>query len=105
MRGLTVVLIEASADRLAGALALACTQAALGGRVRLHLHDRAAALLGRPAHRDLLDDALALGVEVTACQGGLADAGLDLGAIDPRLGGSGLVAVLASLDEDRLVTL
>lgn len=98
------------AERLRGALTIACTEAALEGSVRLLLLLDAVALLGEPimAPRDevhaahglprlvaLIDDALDLGVKIIACQSGLALAGLDAGALDPRIMAGGPVAVLA----------
>lgn len=107
------------AERLRGALTVACAEAALGGAARLFLQLDAVALLRPPitAPRDaahvaqglpvlaaLLDNALALGVEVIACQSGLALAGLEAQALDPRIEMGGPVGVLAGHDaRERLV--
>ncbi|WP_414902853.1 hypothetical protein ACMT1E_06545 [Sphingomonas flavalba] len=100
MRGLTLIVLTADRERLDAAIAIASAAAALGGRARLYLHDRAVTLLpGAP-----LDDALALGVEVIACQSGLAAAGLALDTLDPRIAGGGLVSLLAGADDDRITT-
>lgn len=99
------------AERLRGGLTVACAEAALGGAVRLFLQLDAVALLrapvmaprdalhaaqGLPGLAQLLDDALELGVEVIACQSGLALAGLEALALDPRIGTGGPVGVLAA---------
>lgn len=100
MRGLTLIVVAGDTERFAAAIAIASAQAALGGRVRLYLHDKAVALLPGAA----LDDALALGVKVIACQSGLAAAGLALNDLDPRIEAGGLVSLLATVGEDQLVT-
>ncbi|WP_239018094.1 peroxiredoxin [Sphingomonas flavalba] len=100
MRGLTLIVLTADRERLDAAIAVASATAALGGRSRLYLHDRAVALL----HGASLDDALALGVEVIACQSGLAAAGLALDRFDPRIAGGGLVSLLAEAGDDRIIT-
>lgn len=110
MRGLT--LIAGDPARLRLALELAAAQAALGGAARLFCHQAAAAALvagddtppppGLPTTAQLLDDALALGVAVMACQTGLALAGIAASSLDPRVATGGLVSVLSALGEDRL---
>ena len=120
MRGLTVVVAEANPSRLRTALLLALAQAALDGRARLFLDARAVPALrlpigaedddaygaaGQPALARLVDDALDAGVEITLCQTGLQLAGLEAHALDPRLLFGGIVGLLASLGDDRLVTL
>ena len=52
----------------------------------------------------MLDEAVGLGVAISACQTGLAMADIDAGALDARIGISGLVGILATLDEGRLIT-
>ena len=99
MRGLTVILVEA--DRLEAALTLAMAQAALGGRARLFAQGKAVAALG--GGHALLGEALDLGVEVLACQTGLAETGLALDMLDPRVAAAGPVSVLQTLGEDRLL--
>lgn len=108
------------AERLRGALTVACTEAALGGSVRILLLLDAVALLSEPisAPRDdvhavhglpslvaLIDDALDLGVEIIACQSGLALAGLDAGALDPRITAGGPVAALAETQPNERVVM
>ena len=97
MRGLTVIVATAEPERFAAALTLASASAALGARTRVYFHDAAVTLLAR-GH--LVDTALEVGVAFIACQSGLA-------AHDHPLPdfaeGGGMVSLLASLDEDRLV--
>ena len=115
VRGLTVVLGSAEPDRLRLALSLLAAQAALGGRARLYLHESAVALLGAPlAHPDdaahraaglpdlagLTAEARALGVELLACQSGATLAGVGL---DEGVEASGLVSLLGTLGDDRLL--
>lgn len=107
---LLLIATTGDAERLRGALTIACTEAALGGSVRLFLLLDAVALLSEPisAPRDdvhavhglpslvaLIDDALDLGVNIIACQSGLALAGIDAGALDPRIIPAGPVSALA----------
>jgi hypothetical protein len=99
MRGLTIICTRA--DAMEPALTLAMAQAALGGRARLFAQGTAVAGLDGP----LVAEAAALGVDLLACQSGLAEAGLDLATLDARIAAAGPVSVLQSLGEDRLVTL
>lgn len=101
MRGLSVILTAGDPERLGAALALAAAAAALGGRARLYFHDQAVQLL---ADADL-SPAFDHDVSVIACQTGLAEANLDLSALDPRIEAGGMVSLLAALGDDRLVTL
>ena len=100
MRGLIVLVVGDDPARLEAALEIAAAHAALGGATRLHLHDRAVPLLADepPA----LATALELGVRVSACQTGVDRGGLRLDRW-PSVEADGLVGVLASLGEDRLV--
>jgi predicted peroxiredoxin len=118
MRGLTIVVAEASGPRFRTTLTMAAAQAALGGRARLFLDGGAVALLrppvadpaddlhtaaGMPALAELLAEALAIGVEIIACQSGLALTGTDAATLEPRIGYGGMVGMLQALGEDRLV--
>lgn len=91
VRALNIVLGAPDAERLRAALTLAAAQAALGGTATLFLQLDAVALLQSPiaaprdaAHRaaglpdlaTLLDEAQALGVDLIACQSGLALCGM-----------------------------
>jgi hypothetical protein len=55
------------------------------------------------APNELLESCLELGVTVTLCQSGLAAAGLEAAALDPRFEYGGMVGWLAELEEDRLI--
>lgn len=119
MRDLRIVLLAADAERFRGALMLAAAQAALGGRASLFLQTDAVALLapgrsvpGDVAHRaaglpplaDLLAEALAQGVAVTACQTGLALSGLQADDLPDGIVTGGPVGFLAETnDMARLV--
>jgi len=118
LRGLTILVAEPSPARFRTALTLATAQAALGGRARLFLDGGAVALLrppvedaadpayaaaGMPGLADLLGEALAMGVGISACQSGLALVGLDATTLDRRIGFGGMIGMLQTLGEDRLV--
>ena len=116
MRGLTIIVAEASAERLRTGLAIATAQVALGGRIRLFLHEAAVAALaapatedgrlaaaGLPSTSDLIDDLFALGGTLILCQSGLHLAGLTAADLDPRCEYGGLVSLLQALGEDRLL--
>lgn len=118
MRGLTLLVATADAERLHAALTYAAAGAASGGSVKLHLHEGAVALLaplraapednaragaGLPTLAQLFEEALALGVMISVCQSGLALAGLDLGQLDARIDAQGPVGLLAGLEDDRLI--
>lgn len=111
MRGLTVVVAGPDPDRLRVALTMACAAAALGGRARVYLHEKAVALLatdaaapeGLPSLNDLRAIGADSGVDLIACQTGLALAGLS--ADTQRVAAGGLIDLLATLGDDRLVTL
>lgn len=119
MRGLTLILADAAPDRVRTALSLALAQVALGGRARLYAQDRAVTALARAAHaedaaesltaaglpdrRALLAMAAAEGVALIACATGLALTGLAADALADGVETGGLVGLLATLGEDRLV--
>jgi len=111
MRGLTIVVATPDPDRFRAALTMACAAAALGGRARVYLHEGAVRLLstdapapeGLPGLTELRAIADDSGVELIACQTGLALAGLS--ADTQRVAAGGLIDLLATLEDDRLVTL
>lgn len=118
MRGLTLLVATADAERLHAALTYAAAGAATGVSVKLHLHEGAVALLvplkpapgdeargaaGLPTLPQIFEEALALGVAVSVCQSGLALAGIDLARIDPRVEAQGPVGLLGALGEDRMI--
>ena len=117
MRGLTIIVAGQDPARLRSALGIAATQAALGGPARLFLDGIAVGLLGAdaddadyvaaglPAMDELADTCLALGTRIILCQTGLALAGLAATSLDPRLETGGMTGILATLGDDRLVTL
>jgi peroxiredoxin family protein len=98
LRGLTIVVVSADAERWGAALLIASAAAALGGAVRVYAHD--AAVTGLVAS-EALDTARQLGVRFIACQGGLDTHGL---ALPDFAEAGGLVSLLATLGDDRLVT-
>lgn len=117
MTGLTIIVAENAPERFRAALSIAAAQAALGGAARVFLQGEAVALLagdaapgdaahaaaGLPTLSVLLGEAMGLGVAVIACQSGLHLAGLDAAALDPRIATGGLVSLIQTLAEDRLV--
>lgn len=119
MRELRIIVATADAERLRGALVLAASQAALGGRASLFLQLDAVALLRPPigaprdgAHAEaglptlaaLIEDALALGVTLLACQSGLALAGMSADALPAGVEASGPLSFLQAMsDEARLI--
>jgi len=103
MRGLTLIVTTADAERWGAALTLAAASAALGARTRLYLHEGAVALLAAPEPRLAL--AIESGAAVIACQTGLIDAGLSADALPDGVETGGMVALLAGLDDDRLTTI
>jgi len=120
MRGLTIIVAGRDTARLRSALGMAAAQAALGGPARLFLDGSAVALLrapiaeaddadyraaGLPTLGELVDTGLALGARIILCQSGLALAGLTAAMLDPRFETGGMTSILATLGDDRLVTL
>ena len=101
MTGLGIIVADTDQARFRTALTLAAAQAALGGRARILLDSEAVPLASSP--NDLLESCFELGTEVTLCQSGLAQAGLDASALDPRFSYGGMLAWLADLGSDRLV--
>jgi len=114
VRGITIILAAADPERFRTALVLALSQAALGGRARIFLQERSVALLngddaadyaaaGLPGRATMLADALDAGVEIIGCQSGLALVNAAAGDFDPRISWGGMVGLLQSLADDRLV--
>ena len=102
MRGLTIVVASADADRWKAALGMASAQAALGARTCLFLDAAAVPLLGRNSDA-VFETALELGVRLIACQTGMAQAGLAMTQLDQRIEAGGMTSLLAGLGDDRLV--
>lgn len=117
MPGLTIVVASADPDRFHAALSVAAANAAIGERSRIFLQGEAATLIancqsaadagrgehGIPTVQQLLDEALALGVETIVCQSGLLLAGLDAGRLPAGFRTGGLVELLASRGDDQLL--
>lgn len=119
MRGLRIVLSTPDAERFRGVLTLAAAHAALGGSAAILFQADAVALLAPPiaAPRDaahcaaglpdlaaLMEEALAAGVVLVACQSGLALCGLSAEALDPRVAVGGPMSFLQQTgDDDRLL--
>ncbi len=120
MPGLTIILLAEDAERFRGALMVAMTQRATGGDAQLFLqmdavrmlvpplagpHDDAHRQAGLPALATLLDEALADGVSITACQTGLLLAGLTASDLDPRIETGGLTSFLTGMGPSDLLTI
>ena len=117
MPGLTILIPVADRVRFRAALSLACAQAALGGRVRIFCQEEAATLLvdtpdvdeaslsarGLPTIPTLISTAREIGVELLVCQTGLAAASLTIDGLFASVEAGGLVGVLATLGDDRLI--
>lgn len=117
MRGLTILVATADTSRFRAALATAAAAAALGERARVFLHEDAVALLvekpdadaarlasaGAPTQQQLLEIARESGVALIVCQTGLALAGLSMETLPADTQAGGLVSLLATLGEDRLL--
>lgn len=116
MPGLNIVVLTNDAERFRGALTLALANRALGANSRIFLQLDAVRLLGTgaPAPRDaehvaqglpslsaLMTEALDDGTIIIACQSGLALAGLEAGALDPRIEAGGPVSFLQTLEKDE----
>jgi predicted peroxiredoxin len=116
VRGLTVIVTRP--EGLRAGLELVAANAALGGRARLFAQGEAVAALalpmrdahdedyraaGLPTLVELFGEALALEVEVIACQSGLALMGLTADQLDARVTYAGPVSMLQRLGDDRLV--
>lgn len=113
---LHLIALTDDAERLRGALVLALSGRALGQRARMFLQLDAVRLLnpdmpsaprdadhiavGLPTLARLIDEALGDGVEIIACQSGLALARLAADTLDPRIETAGPLAFLADVSED-----
>ena len=117
MPGLTIIVATADPDRFHAALEMAAANAALGERSRIFLQGGAAELLrnasspvdaertrhGIPTARQLLDEARALGAEIFVCQSGLALCGLSADGLPEGVTTAGLIELLSTRGEDRLL--
>ncbi len=120
MRGLTIILTGSDPERFHSALSIAAAHAATGAETRIFLEGRAVTLLadvspapgdadqhasGLPTLAEIRRESTHLGVRLIACQGGMALAGLTIDQLGPGVEAGGLVSLMTSLGEDRLVTL
>lgn len=118
MRGITIIVSGGDADRLYDALELAAAEAATGASARLFCQGRSVALLaeaspasgdadrnaaGLPTLAELRLEAVHLGVQILACQGGMALSGYAIDRLGPGVEAGGLIGLLADLGEDRLI--
>jgi len=118
VRGLTIVIAEASTARFRSALTLALAQIALGGAACIFLDGAAVALArialpatdddmhiaaGLPSLAELRDEALDAGMRLVLCQSGLALTDSAAEDHDPRAEFGGMVGVLAAIGDDRLI--
>lgn len=117
-RGLTIVVADVSSERFRCALNLALAHAALGGNARVFLDGAAVAIArapvagygddayaeaGLPTLRALHAEALDAGVRMILCQSGMAMTGATPRDYDARVEAGGMVSLLQTLGEDRLV--
>jgi predicted peroxiredoxin len=115
---MTILVASADPERLHFALSLAAAQAALDRPARLFLSAPAVRLLrppiqwsndaalrqaGLPTLPELLDEVLAMGVECTACQSGLALAGFTADRLPDGVTVSGLVSILSEASPDEII--
>ncbi|TKD51047.1 DsrE family protein [Sphingomonas baiyangensis] len=103
MRGLTLIVASADAARYRSALTLACAQAALGGRARLFHDDAAVTLLATGPLDATLAQARAMDVKLIVCQTALDAHGLTIGDLHEGSEGGGMISLLATIEDDRLV--
>ncbi len=99
------------AKRFHAALEIAAASAALGRPTRLFLQAQAVSLVGNetyappglPCAQEMLSEAIALGVRISACQSGLSLARLEAGALPEAVETEGLVSFLAAGKDDQLL--
>ena len=106
MTPLAIIVTEPAGARLLGALTLAAAAAALGRDVAMLFDGGSVVALG-PAAEPGIAAALAtardLGVSITACQSGLAAAGLAATALPEGTVGGGMIGFLAAHVDAQLL--
>ncbi len=95
------IVVSEDGPRLATALTLAASAAALGRAVAMLFDGGSVSALTRSDA--LLAAVLDLGVRVTACQTGLADAGLSAADLPPGVLSGGMVGFLAEANDAQLL--
>ena len=95
------IIVSEAGPRLTTALTLAAAAAALGRDVAILFDGPSVAALVHPG--PLLAAALDLGVRVTACQTGLADARIAVAALPAGVMTGGMVAFLAAATDAQLL--
>ena len=119
MPALNIIVALAEGRRLYAALETAMAAAALGAPARIFLQGEAAALLrqpigfagdaariavGQPDLASMIEEAAMMGVDLFACQSGMALAGMTAPDMPSQVRAAGLVSFLAQVGlEDRLV--
>lgn len=118
MRRLTIIMTGSDPERLRDALQVAAAWAALDRPARLFLQGDAVRMVappltaasderhrssGQPTLAQLFEEAHALGVDCTACQGSLGLAGTAANALPEGIDVGGLVSLLADAEEDQLL--
>lgn len=117
MRGLTIIVVSPDADRFHAVMTVAAANAALDARTRIFLQGEAAALIaqarspadeersrcGLPTTEQIVTEAEALGAEIIICQSGLTLCGLSAEQLPESVTTSGLIQILSTLEDDRLL--
>jgi len=119
MPSLNIIVAVAEGRRLYAALEAGMAAAALGRPVRLFLQGEAVALLrdpvsfagdaarqaaGQPDLASMVEEAIAMEIELFACQSGMALIGVAATELVPHVRAAGLVSFMAGISaEDRLV--
>jgi predicted peroxiredoxin len=111
VQGLSIVVATADPARFHSALELAAANAALDKPTRIFLQAQAVPLLweeaeaadGMPSASEMLVEAVALGVRISACQSGLALGGREASALPRGVETEGLLSFLAARGDDQLL--
>lgn len=118
MQGLTIIIADVSSERFRCALSIAAAHAALDGKARIFMQgesigiirppmigweDDAYAEAGLPTLPQLFDEALKLGVRIIVCQSAMQMTGAEPRDFDARVEYGGLVSLIQTLGDDRLL--